>query len=149
LTPVEGFASIFIAIDLKETYQPYTLSLAPVIVKAPPSFGKIDFPEDSKRSSICTGGLATFLHLMFQGEFYSWAADLSNAEIWNGCDPAKHVCDTVVWNFDGRDHRISGTIRVPIDIYFTDADANPPPGVKPTPHKGFLTIGFGGNGGAG
>jgi hypothetical protein len=91
---------------------------------------------------------------MFQGEFYTWVPagktpidPTITPDIWPAtpCDPTKTTCDTVTWNFNGQDHRISGMIRIPIHIYFTKDDFN----FNKPPHQGVLTVGYGGNGGAG
>jgi hypothetical protein len=159
---VLGFASIFLAIDfLKHSYYSTLLSTSNsriplavaasgppplVLPSAPPTVERIVFPQSPP--SICPK-LEDFLVILFKNNFYSWKPDQNGkVDSWlPGCDPAHpDKCDYVTWDFAGRDHNISGTIRFPILIFITEKDADP---TNPHPVNGYLTVGYGGNGGAG
>jgi hypothetical protein len=146
----QGFAAIFIAIDLDKKYQQYALRITSDIQSSSTpaaSRGTINFPSASK--TICPD-FSTFLEVAFKKEFFSWLPSGAVTSWLPGCDPVKSdQCKFVTWNFNGHDHNVTGTIRVPINIYYTKDDQFPPSGKPANPTPGHLTIGFGGNGGAG
>jgi hypothetical protein len=148
-----GFASIFIAIDLDKKYQQYALRMTSNIQSNPTAGtsatgrGTINFPSASK--TICPD-FSTFLSIAFKKEFFSWLPSGAVTSWLPGCDPDySDQCKFVTWNFGGLDHNVTGTIRVPINIFYTKDDQFPPTGKPTNPTPAHLTIGFGGNGGAG
>jgi hypothetical protein len=75
---IGGFASIFISLDFKDPYPVYQNPISVQDLKLSgtgrigPDFGKVYFPDDETKSTICGGGLSAFLHLIFQNEFFDW-----------------------------------------------------------------------------
>ncbi len=166
---VEGFASLFLGMDLMEpggyiNYSDYsryvqTLNWSTAVLST------ITFPSNSQ-----CGTLADFLKVVFSNNLKSWtplgdplcddlAGKCSGVTTATGqrvverqtsalkpCDPdpssGANACgtDIVDWNFNGRRHKIAGAIR-----FFVRLPDDP----SGKAAYGYLTVGFGGNSGAG